>query len=336
MLIPFAFSNKLQKLVDVDEVESGLACNCVCPSCNMFLQARKGDKNEHHFSHHEAALNICAYSYWVSIRDMAKQIILEAKFININLTKTLNLHTIPRKLGSSLVEIFCTEKKNNGFDLEITTSIGILNVYFLTPEEHRQKYRLADDYFTHALVLEIDLQRIQNNSRCSKKEQLKKLILDNINSKKLVTTKFAFEPKDENESGDESRFEENIFIKKQNPNSSPKVYDVATIAKVLYLDIRSLTYRQQKAISKMEEFYIFCITKHPKPLFTEMYTVLYEQDGFLYISYDEKFYAIADVDGIYVVYTFDNGMFVKIDSTRNFNYIPERLQKLHDEANTLF
>lgn len=38
-------------LVHIDSVESGLACGCVCPVCSAPLQARKGQKNIHHFSH---------------------------------------------------------------------------------------------------------------------------------------------------------------------------------------------------------------------------------------------------------------------------------------------
>lgn len=47
--IPFGLKN--EKLVDVDEVDSGRNCNCVCPNCKQPLIAAKGDKNIHHFKH---------------------------------------------------------------------------------------------------------------------------------------------------------------------------------------------------------------------------------------------------------------------------------------------
>ena len=47
--IPFGLKNN--KLVDIDEVDSGRNCNCICPNCKQPLIAAKGDKNIHHFKH---------------------------------------------------------------------------------------------------------------------------------------------------------------------------------------------------------------------------------------------------------------------------------------------
>jgi len=38
-------------LVSVNEVERGLACNCVCPNCKSPLIANKGEQKSHYFSH---------------------------------------------------------------------------------------------------------------------------------------------------------------------------------------------------------------------------------------------------------------------------------------------
>lgn len=97
-LIPFAYSKALKRLVDVAEVPRGLACCCICPSCGMRLQARQGEVNEHHFSHYDKAQSKCEYSYWVSIRDMAKQILKEVKYIKIRQYDSANLQFIPYKL----------------------------------------------------------------------------------------------------------------------------------------------------------------------------------------------------------------------------------------------
>lgn len=61
--IPYAFSQSLNRLVGVDEVERGLDCNCICPSCGMRLEARQGEINIHHFSHHDKAEVDCQYSF---------------------------------------------------------------------------------------------------------------------------------------------------------------------------------------------------------------------------------------------------------------------------------
>ena len=41
------------RLLGVEEVSSGLACNCVCPQCGSKLIARKGKENRHHFAHYQ-------------------------------------------------------------------------------------------------------------------------------------------------------------------------------------------------------------------------------------------------------------------------------------------
>lgn len=52
MYAELIFAIQDNKLVSIDDVESGLGCNCVCPSCYAPLIARKGEVREHHFAHH--------------------------------------------------------------------------------------------------------------------------------------------------------------------------------------------------------------------------------------------------------------------------------------------
>jgi hypothetical protein len=40
------------QLLHIDEVPSGLACNCVCPGCGRRMVAKKGDVQVHHFAHY--------------------------------------------------------------------------------------------------------------------------------------------------------------------------------------------------------------------------------------------------------------------------------------------
>ena len=64
--------------VDVSEVESGLACNCVCAACGDRLQAKKGKKNVHHFAHDPSGGTVvCASAFETSIHIMAKEILKE-------------------------------------------------------------------------------------------------------------------------------------------------------------------------------------------------------------------------------------------------------------------
>ncbi len=45
------YGERRGELVDVNDVESGLACACMCPVCGARLVARKGSKVAHHFGH---------------------------------------------------------------------------------------------------------------------------------------------------------------------------------------------------------------------------------------------------------------------------------------------
>jgi hypothetical protein len=65
------------KLVHISDVESGLKCNCVCPSCGSALVARKGKKVMHHFAHYNT--EECKYGYQTSLHMAAKDIISKAK-----------------------------------------------------------------------------------------------------------------------------------------------------------------------------------------------------------------------------------------------------------------
>lgn len=40
-----------KKLVDIKDVERGLACQCTCFECGETVIARKGEIKEHHFAH---------------------------------------------------------------------------------------------------------------------------------------------------------------------------------------------------------------------------------------------------------------------------------------------
>lgn len=71
------YALKNNEIVHISEVENGLACDCVCPSCGEKLVAKKGDKVVHHFAH-KSNLN-CEYGYETSLHMAAKKIIENAE-----------------------------------------------------------------------------------------------------------------------------------------------------------------------------------------------------------------------------------------------------------------
>ena len=67
------------RLVHVNDVPSGLACDCTCPECGALLIARKGKKNQHHFAHANGA--DCAGARMTALHMLAQQIIQDERKI---------------------------------------------------------------------------------------------------------------------------------------------------------------------------------------------------------------------------------------------------------------
>lgn len=70
---------KDDKLIPIDEVESGLKCECICPYCKVKLIARKGKIKIHHFAHDRGA--DCGKAYETALHLLAKEIVKERKTI---------------------------------------------------------------------------------------------------------------------------------------------------------------------------------------------------------------------------------------------------------------
>lgn len=75
------YALKEERLVHISEVENGLQCNCICPSCKQLLIAKKGNVNDHHFAH--ISHIECKYGYETSLCFLAKEIISKTKTFTI-------------------------------------------------------------------------------------------------------------------------------------------------------------------------------------------------------------------------------------------------------------
>lgn len=74
--------NQNDQIINVKDAERGLACNCFCFECGEPVVARKGEKNEHHFSHANNKES-CTINPESILHKYAKQVILEQKFIKL-------------------------------------------------------------------------------------------------------------------------------------------------------------------------------------------------------------------------------------------------------------
>ena len=65
------------QLVHIDDVEKGLACNCVCPHCKTQLVAKKGNHRAKHFAHYKLA--DCNHGTETALHLMAKSIVAKTR-----------------------------------------------------------------------------------------------------------------------------------------------------------------------------------------------------------------------------------------------------------------
>jgi hypothetical protein len=74
--------NDQKQIVNIKQVERGLACMCFCFECGEPVVARKGEKNEHHFSHlnNKESCNIHPESI---LHKFAKQVIMEERSLTL-------------------------------------------------------------------------------------------------------------------------------------------------------------------------------------------------------------------------------------------------------------
>lgn len=188
----FAKQKDTGKIVGIDEVEKGLACNCVCPNCGAVLEARKGKIRVHHFAHYdkdetsfcsESALHLAAKE----VLKEAREIALPALKISIDACRK-EIEVLPdgHKFNYDHVEIersFLLDKELIRPDIVVynsndkaTLAIEIL-VSHAVDEEKKQKIKLAK-----LTTIEIDLSVVDVRT----KEELRSVLLSKINNKKWI------------------------------------------------------------------------------------------------------------------------------------------------------
>ncbi len=75
----FHYGVREGNLLHISEVERGLSCRCVCPSCGVPLAAKQGRLREHHFAHSTG--EPCRYAGETGLHLAAKEILLKRKEI---------------------------------------------------------------------------------------------------------------------------------------------------------------------------------------------------------------------------------------------------------------
>lgn len=173
-----------ENLVCVEDVSSGLKCNCVCPACKQPLVAKKGKIKTHHFAH--ASLVDCQYGYETSLHLLAKDILKETK--NFMLPDVLFGRYYPVVISKkTLIEI-----KN----VQLEQYIKNVKPDIIIEDINGNKYCI-EIFVTHAIdeeklqkiteanlnTIEIDLSKI---NRLINRDELKEILLNDNNLKRWI------------------------------------------------------------------------------------------------------------------------------------------------------
>lgn len=174
------------ELKDIEEVENGLKCNCLCPSCGERLIAKKGNVKKHHFAH-KSGIN-CEYGYETSLHLMAKDIFNELKIIKI---PKVTLHMPGSNVHKTLYEENYVSVDRVELEKKIGDIVPDIVVYV------KEKILLIEIYVTHKIdsekldkiknnnmsVIEIDLSDIKEPIN---KKELTKILIDETDRKNWI------------------------------------------------------------------------------------------------------------------------------------------------------
>lgn len=182
----YALSNTTRKLVHIDEVDRGLACNCICPCCKQPMIANKGEKNHHYFSHErKAGTSIDAKKCRIITMHMvAEKIIAENK--SVMLPPYYDFEK-SRKISFVRVEI---EERNDRSDIQ-PDIVGIT--------DDGKRY-LIEIKYTHEIdskkmkkIFSEDLTCVEIDISNQKMNELETFLLDKSNDRVWINNKYGFD-----------------------------------------------------------------------------------------------------------------------------------------------
>ena len=193
--IPFGLKDGV--LVQASEVQRGLACGCVCPSCHKKLQANKGPKIPAYFSHDPSVdTRSCVSPGETAIHLMAKQILSEEGRAVFPEYVVEISHSEPFQPVFTEKEIVESESTRNFSDVKLEHRLeGARPDIVAYGEEGLVLIEIAVTHFTDeekkrkiwALrlpAIEVDLSHVSYDIT---KEELKSLVIENVDNKKWIS-----------------------------------------------------------------------------------------------------------------------------------------------------
>ncbi len=220
------YALKDNTLVSVDQVEKGLACNCICPACKAQLVAKKGEKNKHHFAHHNGSS--CATGYQTSLHLLAKDLINEKKMIKIppvycemfredaNEPKGYTFKKEKISEATVLKDVKVSlEQKDNGIIPDIIVEYKERKLYVEIYVSHKvDDNKKAIVQNNNVSMMEIDLSDV---NRMISKEELSKYLFERTSKSVWIYNTYK------NKIKKEQLAKKNDFIKKQKIERENKI-----------------------------------------------------------------------------------------------------------------
>ena len=170
------------KLVSIDEVESGLACGCICPCCESELVGKKGKVKAHHFAHKSEA---CAGALETALHLLAKEIIDQEKFMIFP----------PLDHPKKSDVVWRPAKKNHFTKVEVERNLGDIKPDLIAYCNDEQIYiEIAVTHFIDeeklekikkrkVSTIEVDLRRLKSDYT---EKDVKKALLENYSNKEWM------------------------------------------------------------------------------------------------------------------------------------------------------
>lgn len=174
--------------VSINEVESGLKCNCRCIDCKKVLIAKKGKKNRHHFSHFNHLDKECSYCPETIIHKIAKDVIYRLK--KFRLPKVCD-----DKEGEliSIDECKIEPLIQERFRPDLIIKSGDDEYYIEILVSHKCTHKKEDIFKKYQLnTIEINLSGVFNNGNII--ENIKKIVLEENERKYWLYNSKKVEP----------------------------------------------------------------------------------------------------------------------------------------------
>lgn len=206
VLIPIAKSNRTGETVFIEEVSSGLDCDCCCIGCGVPLVAKKGEVKIHHFSHAPKQIStgsLCPFSFERSVFLMVRLLLSEAKTISLpaynfclqdnRIKKPYPCHvTHKSELTIDRVEFLVSSDKNHkehhtdyavvyrsGYPLALSFHLNKQKVNFYQNKNTRPKpFKYQDKNIAHLSIDLSELQALFRKKKCDYRLLLNKFLFE--------------------------------------------------------------------------------------------------------------------------------------------------------------